>query len=678
MTDKSAPTSPTTTTTATAAEEAERLAEQQFARRYRTLPMPWRVVMVVLTLLVCALAINQIFNLGFLVGHVILDARYLYIYVGIILVMTFIFFPLSSRVKNDGVPWYDLILIATVIGVFGYFAYHADQIVQRGWEFAAPDFATYLALIAWVIVLEAGRRAGGLPIFIVTLVISLYPVVAAKLPDVIGGAGMDLYQTAAFHLFSEESIFGLPTQVGALLVFGFLLFGVALQYTGAGKFFIDLSLALLGRLRGGPAKVAILSSGLMGSMSGGPVINVLTSGPFTIPAMIRVGFSRSYAAGVEANSSTGGVLMPPIMGATAFVMANFLGVSYTTIMIAAVIPAFLFFFGLFVQIDAYAARNGIKGLPAEEIPKLWPVLVSGWHYIAILGLLVWMLIELQREATAPFYATLILLIVNQFTRNRFDWKRLIDFVKGVGNILAELGGILAAVGLIIGALQATGMAGTITNDLVFLAGGSVLMLLVMGALTSFILGMGLTVTAAYIMLAIILAPALIKAGVDPLAAHMFIMYWGMLSFITPPVAIAAFVAASVAKCSPMQTAFQAMVLGTVIYFIPFFFVFNPALLMQGAWAEILVVLTTAVVGITILANGLQGYLLGVGDLGSGPPAWAARALLITGGLLLATPGGGMLGIAHTTLIAAAAILVALGALIGALRLRHAARRPVAS
>jgi len=658
-------------------QEAQRLAEQKFALRYRTLSKSGQIIMLLLTVLICSLAINQIFNLGFFVGHVILDARYLYIYVGIILVMTFMYFPLTSRSANDRVPWYDLLIIAVIIGVFGYFAYSAEHIVLRGWEFAAPDFAAYMALIAWIIVLEAGRRAGGLPIFIITLIISLYPVVAAKLPDVIGGAGMNLMDTAAFHMFSEESVFGLPTQVGALLVFGFLLFGVALMYTGAGKFFIDLSLALLGRFRGGPAKVAIVSSGLMGSMSGGPVINVLTSAPFTIPAMCRVGFSRTYAAGVEANSSTGGVLMPPIMGATAFIMANFLGVSYTTIMIAAVIPALLFFFGLFVQIDAYAARYGIKGLPAAEIPKIWPVLKSGWHYIAILALLVWMLIYLQREATAPFYATLILLIANQFTKNRLDWKGFIDFIKGTGNILAELGGILAAVGLIIGALQATGMAGTITNDLVFLAGGSIIMLLVMGALTSFILGMGLTVTAAYVMLAIILAPALIKAGVDPLAAHMFIMYWGMLSFITPPVAIAAFVAASVARCSPMQTAVQAMVLGTVIYFIPFFFVFNPALLMQGAWTEILIVLTTAIIGITILANGLQGYLLGVGDLGNSPLGWLSRALLIAGGLLLATPGGGMLGVGHGTLAAAAVALIAAGALIGKLRLRYALQRPQA-
>ena len=670
---------PTSTEPALSADqEAERQAEKLFGQRYRTLSRSWNIIMLVLTLLICALAINQIFNLGFFVGQVILDARYLYIYVAIILVMTFIYFPISRSSGSDSVPWYDLIIIAITTIVFGYFAYNADRIVLRGWEFAAPEFATYMALVAWVIVLEAGRRAGGMPIFITTLVISLYPLVAEQMPNVIAGAGKDLFQTAAFHLFSEESVFGVPTQVGALLVFGFLLFGVALQYTGAGKFFLDLAFALLGRYRGGPAKVAIFSSGLMGSMSGGPVINVLTTGPLTIPAMRRIGFSRKYAAGVEACASTGGVLMPPIMGATAFVMANFLGVSYTTIIVAALIPSLLYFYGLFVQIDAYAARHNLKGLPVEDIPRVWPVLKGGWHYIAVFALLIWMLIYLQREATAPFYATLILFVMNQFTRHRISFIQLIDFIKGIGRILAELGGILAAVGLIIGALQGTGMAGTITNDLIFLAGGSVLMLLLMGALTSFILGMGLTVTAAYIMLAIILAPALVRAGIDPLAAHMFIMYWGMLSFITPPVAIAAFVAASVAKCSPMQTAVQAMVLGTVIYFIPFFFVFNPALLMQGAWSEILVVLVTAIIGITILANGLQGYLLGVGDLGKGLYGWVARGLLIVGGLLLATPGGGMLGVGHLTLFSVAAVLVALGALVGKLRLRAVARQPPVS
>jgi TRAP transporter 4TM/12TM fusion protein len=655
-------------------QEAERLAEQQFALRYRTLSKPWRVVMLFLTVFICLLATNQIFNLGFFIGQVVMDARYLYAYVGTILVMTFIVFPMTRWSPRERVSWYDLVIILVVIGVFGYFSYNAPQIVLQAWEYAAPDFAIYMAILGWLIVLEAGRRAGGLPIFIVTGIISLYPLFAHLMPDVIAGANMTFTQAAAFHLFSEESVFGVPTQVGALFVFGFLLFGVCLQYTGAGKFFIDLSFALLGHLRGGPAKVAIFSSGLMGSMSGGPVINVLTTGPLSIPAMRRVGFSRTYAAGVEACASTGGTLMPPIMGATAFVMATFLGTSYTAVIIAAVIPSMLYFFGLFMQIDAYAARNNLRGLPRAELPKLWPVFKGGWYYIAVFALLIWMLVYLQREATAPFYAALVLLIVNQIGRNRLDWNGFVDLVKGVGMILAELGGILAAVGLIIGSLQVTGMAGTLTNDLIYIAGGNVLMLLVMGALTSFILGIGLTVTAAYIMLAIILAPALIRAGLDPMASHMFIMYWGMLSFITPPVAIAAFVAASVAKCSPMQAGLQAMRLGTIIYFIPFFFVFNPALVMQGAWNEILVVLITAIIGVSILSNGLQGYLLGVGTLGSGPLSWLARACLVAGGLLMAAPGGGMLGVSHTMLLGGAVALVAIGAFIGKLRLHFETHR----
>lgn len=646
--------------------ENEGREAEKYSLRYRTLTPPWQIVMLLLTLLICLLATNQIFNLGFFVGHILMDARYLFLYVGIILVMTFILFPFRSRSPRHTVPWYDLLLIAFTLGIFGYFAYVGETIVRQGWDFAAPDHATYLALVAWVIVLEAGRRAGGTPILVITAIISTYPLFADQLPSVIAGAGMDVYQAAAFHLFSEESVFGVPTQVGALLVFGFLLFGVALQYTGAGKFFIDLAFALLGHTRGGPAKVAIFSSGLMGSMSGGPVINVLTTGPLTIPAMMRVGYSRTYAAGVEACASTGGVLMPPIMGATAFIMANFLGVSYTAVIIAALIPSVLYFFGLFMQIDAYAARHKMAGLPKNELPKVWPTLKAGWIYIAIFALLIWMLVGLQRESTAPFYATLALLVVNQFTRNRLDWHGLAEYFKAVGRVLAELGGLLAAVGLIIGALQVTGMAGTLTNDLIYLAGGDVLLLLMMGALTSFILGMGLTVTAAYIMLAIILAPALITAGIDPMAAHLFIMYWGMLSFITPPVAIAAFVAASVAKCSPMQTGFQSMRLGTVIYFIPFFFVFNTGLLLQGSWADVLLAVSLAAIGITLLSNGLQGYLLGVGHLGTGPLAWLACTALVAGGLMLAAPSA-MLGLNFVTHMAIALGLVSIGAVIGLLR-----------
>ncbi len=644
-----------------ASDEAERRAEEIYATRYRALSIPWQTLLMVMTVGITLLAINQIFNFGFFIGEVMLDSRYLYIYVGAILTMVFISFPATGSASRTSVAWYDIILALTSVGLFSYFAVNAERIVLEAWEYAAPQFGIYMALATWALVLEAGRRTGGWPIFVVVSVLSLYPLYADRMPDVISGVGMGLEEAAAFHIMSEESLFGIPTQVAALLLFGFLLFGVSLQHTGAGKFFINIAFALLGRFRGGPAKVAIFSSGLMGSMSGGPVTNVLTTGPLSIPTMRRIGFSRGYAAGVEACASTGGVLMPPIMGATAFVMANFLGVSYVTIVIAAIIPSLLYFFGLFMQIDAYAARYDLKGLPREELPNPLAVLKDGWYFIFVFALLVWMLVHLQREATAPFFATALLLVINQFTKHKLSLKGFLKLLAAVGQILAELGGILAAIGLIIGSLQVTGMAGTLTNDLVYIAGDNVLMLLIMGALTAFVLGIGMTVTAAYIFLAVILAPALIRAGLDPVASHMFIMYWGMLSFITPPVAIAAFVAASVAKCSPMRAGFEAMRLGTIIYFIPFFFVFNPALLMFGTPMEVITVVITALIGVILLAAGLQGYLLGAGRVGPGVLGIFSRVVLVCSGLILAAPGGGMLGVNHATLMLTSAGLLLVGA-----------------
>lgn len=336
-------------------------------------------------------------------------------------------------------------------------------------------------------------------------------------------------------------------------------------------------------------------------------------------------------------------MMPPIMGATAFVMASFLGVSYVTIVVAAIVPSFLYFLGLYVQIDAYSARHGLQGIPKAELPKLGQVFKEGWYFIAVFAVLIIMLVVMQREATAPFIATAMLLIINQFTPHRMTLDKLTLMIAATGRLMAELAGILAAIGLIVGALAVTGMAGTLANDLVYLAGDNVLVLLIMGALTSFVLGIGMTVTAAYIFLAIVLAPALINAGLDPLASHMFIMYCGMLSFITPPVALAAFAAASVAQVSPMKAGFEAMRLGTIIYFIPFFFVFNPGLLLQGGGAEIVVLLTTAIAGVCLVAAGLQGYLLGFGLLGDGALGLMARILICVAGLALAAPSGGLLG-----------------------------------
>jgi len=625
--------------------------------RYRELTIKWRALMAVMTGAATLLAINQIFNFGFFVDVVMLDSRYLYLITGLMLAMVFITFP-SHRSNIDHVPWYDKVIMIVIAIVFAYYAWFAERIVLEAWEYAAPPVGIALALVTWAIVLEAGRRAGGWPIFFIVLVLSAYPMYADMMPAVVAGLGMPIHDVAIFHILGEESLFGIPMQSFAMLVFGFLLFGVALQFTGGGPFFINFAFAILGNMRGGPAKVSIFSSGLMGSMSGGPVTNVLTTGPLSIPAMRRIGFSRQYAAGVEACASTGGVLMPPIMGATAFVMASFLGVSYVTIAIAAIVPSVLYFFGLFMQIDAYAAKHKLEGLPKEELPSVGKVFKEGWYFIAVFVTLIFMLVWMQREATAPFIATGLLLVINQFTNHRMDLKKFMELVAAAGRLMAELAGILAAIGLIIGALAVTGMAGTLANDLVYLAGDNVLVLLIMGALTSFVLGIGMTVTAAYIFLAIVLAPALINAGLDPLASHMFIMYWGMLSFITPPVALAAFAAATVAQVSAMRAGFEAMRLGAIIYFIPFFFVFNPALLLQGSFAEGALVITTALIGVLFISAALQGYLLGFGSLGQRGIGLAVRAVMALAGLTLAIPGGGMMGMSQMVLLVLSAVLLA--------------------
>jgi len=573
--------------------------------RYRRLQPAWRAVLIGLVAGAIGLALNQLLNLGFFAGRTLLDTAYLYWLSALLVGSVFLLLPPGRWARRDGVPWYDAALFVLCFGVFAYFALNANRIVTEGWEYKAPAEAVWVACAGWLILLEVTRRAGGTAVFAVVTVISLYPVFAGHMPGPISGLPRDLGGTASFHFASSESVMGIPTRAFGELVIGFVVFGAALQFTGAAHFFNNLAFALFGYVRGGPAKVSIFASGLMGSVSGSVVSNVLTTGVVTIPAMKRIGFSPSYAGGVEACASTGGVLMPPVMGATAFVMAAFLGVPYATVALAALVPSLLFYFALFVQIDGYAAKNGLKGLPREELPSAARTFAEGWHYLFAFALLVWMLFVLQRESLAPFYATALLLVINQFSpRHRLGWKKLGSLLEGVAAALGELAALLAGVGLIIGALSVTGLAGTLANDLVYLAGNNIYVLLVMGAITSFIFGMGMTITACYIFLAIVLAPPLVAAGFDPVAVHLFMLYWGMVSFITPPVSLAAFVAAGVAKAPPMHVGLQSVRLGSAMYFVPFFFVLNPALILRGSPWEIAVVVITAIAGIALIAAAL--------------------------------------------------------------------------
>ena len=590
------------------------------------------------------LALNQLLNLQLFLGIVFIDNRYLFLLAASLFPLIFLVFPMRKG-ERSRVPWYDWLMAFIACGLLIWFAVEAEHILSEGWEYGAPIIAKVFAAALWLLILEALRRTSGWPMAVIVFVVSLYPVFAGLIPNPLRGNPQSLSDTLAYHLTSAESAFGIPMRAFAEIVVGFIIFGVALNCTGGGRFFNDLAFALVGRWRGGAAQVGIISSGLQGSISGSVISNVISSGVVTIPAMKRTGFRADYAGAIEAVASTGAVLMPPVMGSTAFVMASFLGVSYGEIALAATVPALLFYIALVVQVDAYSAKLGLGGMRASELPRLGAVMKDGWFYIPVFALLVFLLVSLQEEALAPFYATALLIAINQaLPHHRLSFSGLVDLAVAVAKGLAELVAILMAIGFIIGSLSVTGLAGTLANDLVYLAGGAPLLLLIMGAITSFIFGMGMTVTACYIFLAIVLAPPLVKAGLDPLAVHLFVMYWGMVSFITPPVALATFAAAPLAGVSAMRIGVQSIRLGTAIYIVPFCFVLNPALLLKGDISTVVLSVSFAFAGIVVLGAALQGYVLGIGRIPTNAVGWIARALMIAGGLLLAAPSPRLTGL----------------------------------
>jgi len=607
-------------------------------QRQRPLRGPWLAVFVALTLAGLFLAINHLFNLRFFVGFVLLENRYLYLLLATFFSSAFLLFP-AGKGRGARVPWYDLVLFFAALVCSCYFAWHGERMVREAWEFQAPAFAVGVGVVLWLLLLEGARRTGGLALALILLVFSLYPVYAGWLPGPIAGFSLSFADTIRYQTASVEAVLGIPMRVFGNLLVGFILFGAALHVTGAGRFFTNASMALLGNVRGGTAKVAVVASGLFGTMSGSSVSNVLATGVVTIPAMKRTGFRPEDAAAVEANASSGGVLTPPVMGAVAFVMASVLGTPYVYVAAAAAVPAFLFYLSLFLQIDAYAAKYGIRGLPRVELPSLRASFKEGWFYMLAFGLLIFLLVYLRQEALAPFYATALLLVLAMLRRDtRWTASRVLSFVVSTGQTLVELVTILAAVGLLIGGLTVTGVIGTFTSDVVRIAGGNVTALVLLTAVACFILGTGLTITASYIFLAIMMAPALVQQGMNPMAVHLFILYWAVLSEITPPVALSVVAASGLAGAPVMRSMMEAMRFGAVKYALPFFFIYNPALVLQGATPLVLLeVVLAAVIGLALVAYALQGHLPWIGTLNNNPLGYAVRLLLIGAGLLLALP-----------------------------------------
>lgn len=618
-------------------------------RRQGRLSGPAWFACLALSALGLGVAINQVFNLQ-LLGFAPISTGYYYLLIGLFLPIVFLGFPARGRDAGQ-VRWYDWLLAAAALAVGLYLYGNARNIISMGWDILAPPLPTAVSGLLVVLALEGVRRCGGTALVVICGVFATYPLFAGAMPGFLWGSEYTVAETVRAHAMGVESIIGIPMRVVSDLLIGFLVFGVALTVSGGGDFFMKLATALLGGSRGGPAKVAILSSGFFGSLSGSVISNVLSTGSMTIPTMKRCGYPPTYAGAVESCASTGGALMPPVMGAVAFIMASFLNVPYVEVMTAAAVPAILFYGVLLLQADAYAARVGLQGLPRAELPALGRTLREGWIYLFSLGLLVYLLLVENIESMAPFYAAAVLILTALLLRRGHARLRvLLDFLVQTGTNVAHLIGILAGIGLIVGSLSITGVGNAFSRELVQYAGDSVILLLVLGAATSFVLGMGMTVSACYIFLAIVLAPALVQSGLDTMASHLFILYWGMLSYITPPVALAAVAAAGIAKAPAMATGMKAMRLGLVLFILPFMFVYNPALILKGSPVEVGLSVTTAVLAIWMLSSAFERYLYVAGPL----RLWQC-GLLLVGALALMVPEH------RTDLIGLAALSLVYGA-----------------
>jgi TRAP transporter 4TM/12TM fusion protein len=602
-------------------------------REFKLIPRYFLYVTTVLTV-----ALGTFYVFGFSIpGFSLMSWSYYYILIGLLVPYVFLLFPMFPTTKRNAerIPWYDwaAAILAFVIPI--YLSTIATEIDDQGWSMSPSPILLVSGIILCILLLESARRTGGYVFSLIALIFTAYPLFADLLPGAFRGVSFSFNAMIGHHIYGADGILGVPTKVIGEILIGFLLFAGLLIKTGAGEFFLKLALAAAGTFRGGTAKVSVVSSGLFGSLSGSIFANIIGTGSITIPAMKKAGFTPHFAGAVEACASTGGVLMPPVMGAVAFVMASLTDIPYSEICIAAFIPSFFYYFALLIQIDAHAARLGITGLPKDQTPSFWVTIKEGWHFLFVLFFLIWGLLVLRWEAMTPFYASGLLIILSMIKKSsRIKSKeQIFSILDGVGKIFVESAGIIVPLGLIVSGLTITGMAAAFSSGIISLSLGIPFLALILGAIACYLLGMVGLLTPAYIFLAVTLAPSLVTVGFNLMSVHLFIMYFAMLSAITPPVAVGSFLAAGIAGSSPMKTAWQSMRLGIVIYIIPFFFVYRPTLILQGGTIPLfLFYFATCIVGIFVLSSAVEGYMQKVGNLGK-----IERTLFFVGGLLIAAP-----------------------------------------
>lgn len=545
--------------------------------------------------------------------------------------LIFLLYPFSKSYSPKQRPsLLDLVFWGVSAGICIWIFINSFDIMNRAGRFLDVDVILGSALI--LVVLEAARRSTGRAVPLVAIVFLLYSFLGPYLPEFLIHKGYSIKRISTYLALSTDGVFGVPLGVSANFIFLFILYGSILQKSGAGKFFTDLAFSLTGWTRGGPAKAAVTSSCFFGMISGSSVANTVTTGSFTIPLMKKTGYPSHFAGAVEASASTMGQIMPPIMGAAAFLMAEFLGIPYIKVCIAAAIPAVLSFFAVFMQVHFKAVLMGIKGIPRADLPSLKGTLLGGWHHLISIVLLVYFLILNFSPERAVFWAILATIVCSHMRRHtRMSLGNIVEALRdgAIGSV--EVAAACAAAGIIIGCITVTGLGLKFSSLIVDLSGGHLVLALPFTMIACLALGMGVPTTAQYIIISALAAPALVHLGVMAIAAHLFIFYFGTRADITPPVALAAYAGAGIAGSNPMKTGVTAFQLGIAGYIVPFMFIYGPELLIVGPFYKVIFATMTAAFGVYCLAAGVQNCLLIQTNL-------YERILLLITSFLLIKPG----------------------------------------
>jgi TRAP transporter 4TM/12TM fusion protein len=542
-------------------------------------------------------------------GMSIYKEQYLGLFLALFLSAIFLSAPALKSSSRTRVPWYDWILVAVSLVVYlNVMLFYRDLVLAVGF---ADVKEVVMGVLAVLLLFEAARRIIGIPLVAIGLLLVLYARFAYLVPGLLHARGVSWKRLFTMLYLDPNSILGVPTGVAGTMVVAFLFFGVCLFMVGGGQFLSDIAMALMGRQRGGAAKVAVIASGLFGSLSGSASANVAVTGAVTIPLMKKTGYTPPFAAAVEAVASTGGLIMPPVMGITAFMMAEFLGIPYYQVALAAAIPAILYYVAILVQVHWEAAGSGIVGLPAETLPHLKDVLKQGWYFvIPVAGLLFFLFGMLLDPSTSAVYSAGLMIVVGLFRKeNRKGfWRKLLEGFQETGSQVLIVGCACSMAGIVIGSVSLTNLGLNLSNALIAASGGSSFLLLILAAVGSIVLGMGMPIAATYIMLVILIAPAMTHAGIPAVAAHMFMNFFAAMSFVTPPVAIAAYVAAGIAQCDPMRAGFIAVRLGIGAYLVPFCFCYSTGLLLLGTPLEVVYATLHTTLGVLAASMGLGGFV----------------------------------------------------------------------